>query len=1055
MINNILRALFYWPIRITANCTPIPFEPAKHIKIDHSKEIVYIMVSSSVANMLTLERLTTKLDWPSPFGTVRIGNQELPRTVYLRTPALFSSNAHEHDIAQNIFAWFDACQKAQQEVQIIPVSVLWSRDPSIEGSAIQGLDLATSSWRKFFTILLAGHDNCTIISDPINSNVLRERLEQISDINQRKQTLHRLLTLHFLHKVRSVVGRPFPNRAKLLHELVHRHGTQTAIHDAIQSTFKQIAAKAEQDLLSAQAAESHAATNQAAKSQAAKSQAEAKSEDYAQEKIASSSASQTSVQTEAHAKTQAKAHAETHTETQAKANAEGHPKAKAVASSANAAKASKNGNSALDDLPDIVFSPTANEKEKTDALQAYFEKKAYEIFDVMVADTRYPLLRFFNCAISKIWKRIYHGQSIIGANRVRELVQSGHEIIYIPCHRSHMDYILLLFAIFHEGLPIPQVASGDNLNFFPVGNIIRRCGSYFIRRKMKGDYFYTALFREYLSVLFERGYATEFFIEGGRSRTGRTLPPRSGMVSMAVQAQLRGIERPIVFIPTYLGYEHVMEVGSYMHELEGAKKKKESIKGLLGIFKRLRYYGRGYVTFGEPISIPRYLAKHVPDWHKDIDPSGNARPAWLYETVNLLSHEIILKLNDSATVNGINLCALALMGDVDHTLSLNMLKRCLKLYLIILSCDEKRQAMMATMDIDILIHQALELNKFHVYKVGPEMRFAQPSYGQIMQLTYFQNNILHLFALPALIANIIIRNGHISRRDVNTHTRSLFYFLRHELYAPDVEEMLDTLISRYINVFVQSGFLVEQDHHMLMLSGDGLEEFSILANNIRPNLVRYVVAVTVLQQVRPNDITREKFIAICVELCHHVPNEVTNNSPEFADPIMFNIMCDTFIRHKYFEIAEDKTIIPHPNKLAKLSSAAEPLLAAKLVRHLKKEVTLIRIYGLNDPQKAAAEVAAAVDAAEAAAAANDIGAAAAELSTDLAKAEQEQAQEQTLEHEPAVTAADITNAPDATATPDASLAPHVGSHTGSHASSHAVSDAVLDKAIAQAERSMQ
>ena len=182
-----------------------------------------------------------------------------------------------------------------------------------------------------------------------------------------------------------------------------------------------------------------------------------------------------------------------------------------------------------------------------------------------------------------------------------------------------MDYILLSFVIFHEGLPLPQVASGDNLNFFPVGPLIRRCGSYFIRRKMKGDKFYTAMFREYLLILFERGYATEFFIEGGRSRTGRTLPPRTGMVSMTVQAQLRGIERPIAFVPTYLGYEHVMEVGSYMRELGGIKKQKESAWDLLGIFKRLRYYGRGYVTFGEPIIVPKFLQNHVPTWKDDID----------------------------------------------------------------------------------------------------------------------------------------------------------------------------------------------------------------------------------------------------------------------------------------------------------------------------------------------------------------------------------------------------------------------------------------------------
>lgn len=815
MVNRFLRALFYWPIRITATCEPIPFEPAKHIKIDPNKEIVYIMVSSSVGNMLTVERLTKKLGWPSPFERIKIGNHSLPRTAYLRSPSFFSSNAHARDISEIIYEWFDACHEVNKDIQIIPISVLWSRDPSIEGSAIRGIDLSTPGWRKFLTLTFAGRDNCTIISDPCSAFYLEERLGSIEDEDLRRKTLKRLIQLHFLRKVRTVVGRPFPNRAKLLKELVKRQGTQLAIQD------------------------------------------EMKAKGLTQEEL---------------------------------------------------------------------------------------EKKAYEIFDIMVADTRYPLLRFFNTIISLVWNRIYHGQNIVGANQVRELVQNGYEIIYIPCHRSHMDYILLLFAIFHEGLPIPQVASGDNLNFFPVGQIIRRCGSYFIRRKMKGDTFYTALFREYLSVLFERGYATEFFIEGGRSRTGRTLPPRTGMVSMTVQAQLRGIERPIAFIPTYLGYEHVMEVGSYMHELEGAKKQKESIKGLLGIFKRIRYYGRGYVTFGEPISVPRFLNTHVPHWHDAIDPTGNARPDWLYDTVNQLSHEIIIKLNDSATVNGINLCALAIIGDADHTLSINMLKRCLKLYLLVLSCDSKRQSMMPTTSVETLISQALELKKFRAYDVGEDMKFVRPSRGQTLQLTYFQNNILHLFALPALIATIMVRNGHISRTDVITHARSLFYFLKHELFVPVSEGELDPLINKYLDVFVQGGYILEQEHEILTLSGDGYEELLILSSSIRLNLVRYLIAVALLKQINKGELSKQEFIDACVDLCHQVPNDVTNNSPEFADPIMFNIMCDTFVRHHYFSYENDK-ITPHHAKIHRLAVATEPLLAAKLVRHLKTEIETIKRYG--------------------------------------------------------------------------------------------------------------
>ena len=804
MLNDFLRLLFYWPIRLTATCEAIPFEPEKHIKLDPNKPTVYLTVSSSVGNLLTIERLAQKIGWPSPFGQFQIGNRTVKRTAFLRTPRLFSSQAHIRDLNEIFNTWVEAAQEAGTDVQIVPITVLWSRNPSYEGIALRGIDHANSAWSKFWTLLFAGRDNCTIISEPFSLLELSARMA----VKKYPHILNRAAALHFLRKARSVVGQPFPNRKLIIEELLQRPGTAAAIEE------------------------------------------------------------------------------------------------------------------------EVAAHPELNPEE--------LRKRAREIWDIMAADTRYPLLKFLNTIVSTLWRRIYHGQSIIGAEKVRQLVQSGHEIIYIPCHRSHMDYILLSFVIFHEGLPIPQIASGDNLNFFPVGPLIRRCGSYFIRRKMKGDKFYTALFREYLSLLFERGYATEFFIEGTRSRTGRMLPPRTGMVSMAVQAQLRGIERPIAFVPTYLGYEHVMEVGSYMHELEGHKKVKESARQLLGIFKRLRYYGRGYVTFGDAVIIPRFLSSAVPNWREWCDPAGRARPEWLHDTVDAMAHEIIVKLNDSATVNGINLCALALINDDDHTISMPVLRRCLQLFLDLLKCDPQRAKSIPHADITTLIKQAVELNKFHTYDVGEDMQFIRPSRGQTLQLTYFQNNILHLFALPALIANIIIRNGHIKRSEVNGHTRSLFYFLRHELFVPVDEAHLDGLIETYIDAFLRGGYIM-QSEDTLYISGDGFNEFNILSRTIRLNLIRYLVAVTALKQIKDGTVTIEELVEICLKLCHLLPGEVYNYSPEFADPVIYKILCNTFIRHNYFKVLDDGTIQTNPPKIEKLVKTAAPLLGAREYRLLSSQ----------------------------------------------------------------------------------------------------------------------
>lgn len=800
MLNKFLRLVFYWPIRLTTNCRPIPPRPLENVKLDKNKPIVYVTVSSSLGNLLAIERLTEKLGLPSPFEDLVIGGTTVKRVAFLRRASFFGHFATKVGLNKIYNEWMQACYEYNTDIQIIPITVLWSRNPSYEGLNLTGIDTPTPSCKKFLTLTFAGRDNCTIVSEPVSALDLQKKM-----LGRSKDLINRTMARHFLKQARSVVGKPMPNRKRLLKALVKRPGSQAAIEE---------------------------------------------------------------------------------------------------------------------------------ELKKGELTREQLEAKAYSIFSNMAADTRYPLLRFLNSIITFLWRRFYHGQTIIGAERVREMVRNGYEIIYIPCHRSHMDYILLSFVIFREGLPIPQIASGDNLNFFPVGPFIRRCGSYFIRRKIKGDTFYSSLFREYMAMLFESGYATEFFIEGGRSRTGRTLPPKTGMVAMTVQAQLRGIERPIAFVPTYLGYEHVMEVGSYMKELGGAKKKKESAMQLLGIFKRLRYYGRGYVSFGEPVVVPRFLSSHVPNWRDDVDPMGNSRPEWLFDTVNQMAHEIIMSLNDSAMVNGINLCAMALISDEDHTMSMKTLNNCIRLYLDLLACDKNRADSIPKDQPHTLIQQALELRKFHTYDVGENVIFVRPSKGQTLQLTYFQNNILHLFALPALVASILICHKTISQEDIIGHTRSLFYFLRHELFAPVTEEELDELIMAYVDCFIEKGYVIERGGKYTV-SGEGFEEFHILALSINLNLTRYLVAAIALDQTEDNVYDQEQFIEHCVNLSNELPAEITHDSPEFADPILFRIMCFTFVRHSYFTLKDKKIVVNHP-KVHKLLDAAQPLLHEKDVTILKE-----------------------------------------------------------------------------------------------------------------------
>ena len=125
------------------------------------------------------------------------------------------------------------------------------------------------------------------------------------------------------------------------------------------------------------------------------------------------------------------------------------------------------------------------------------KERAQSYVTEIAADYREGLIRFGDRLLTRIWNKIYNGISVGHAERIRELAANGHEIVYVPCHRSHMDYLLLTYVIYHEGMVTPHIAAGINLNFWPVGKVFRRGGAFFLRRSFAGNKLYTAVFREY------------------------------------------------------------------------------------------------------------------------------------------------------------------------------------------------------------------------------------------------------------------------------------------------------------------------------------------------------------------------------------------------------------------------------------------------------------------------------------------------------------------------------------------------------------------------------
>ncbi len=463
----------------------------------------------------------------------------------------------------------------------------------------------------------------------------------------------------------------------------------------------------------------------------------------------------------------------------------------------------------------------------------------------IAADFSYETVRLSDRVLSWTWNRLYQGINVTNAERVRQLAQDGHEIVYVPCHRSHMDYLLLSYVLYHQGLVPPHIAAGINLNFWPAGPIFRRLGAFFIRRTFKGNKLYSTVFREYLGELFTRGYSVEYFVEGGRSRTGRLLEPKTGTLSMTIQAMLRGGTRPITLVPIYIGYEHVMEVGTYAKELRGATEEKESLLQMVRGLRKLRNLGQGYVNFGEPLPLTTYLNQNVPHWRESIDPIEAQRPSWLTPAVNDLAARIMVRINNAAAANAMNLCSTALLASRQRSLTREQLLEQLECYLQLMrNVPYAPDATVPTQTPDQLLDHALNMNKFEVEKDNIGDIIILPR-EQAVLMTYYRNNIHHMLVLPSLIASIVMHHRRVSRVELLRQVSLIYPMLKAELFLRYDKEQLAEVLQPLIEELIRQQLICSKGDE-LVLNPARIRPLQLLAAGVRETLQRYAITMSIL-----------------------------------------------------------------------------------------------------------------------------------------------------------------------------------------------------------------
>jgi len=562
----------------------------------------------------------------------------------------------------------------------------------------------------------------------------------------------------------------------------------------------------------------------------------------------------------------------------------------------------------------------------------------------MVNNYSHPIIRVFDRFLTWLWTRLYDGVEVHHFERVRELA-ADHEIIYVPCHRSHVDYLLLSYVIYKRGLSIPYVAAGDNLDVPILGPMLRGAVAFYIRRSFRGNPLYTAVLREYMHTLITRNTPIEYFIEGGRSRTGRLLPPKMGMLAMTIHSQLRQTNKPVVFIPTYIGYERIMEGGTYVGELKGKPKESESLMGLLKVGRKIeRIFGNVHLSFGTPL--------HLTDFMEKFDVPADSLPADRTDTplddktsamVDNIGVKIMQHINKAAVINPVSLLSLVLLSAPKSALDEEICREQISLYQ---SIARKQPYSDDTIITDMSPQQIIDYGiKLKLIERTPHILgdIIQVADKQAALLSYFRNNILHVFILQSFLAALVARNGRIERSRLDGIVEQLYPFLQSELFLYYPAHGLTDTLNQKIDNMLTHGLIVELSDGMLSVpeaNSNCYQQLEVLGTPVEQSLERYFMTLALLAQQGSGNLTADEVVDLCHLLGQRLSVLYADDIPDFFDRSLFLSFVNALIRLDYLRKEEETGILTFDQRIDDIAHHAKYVLSPDMMQILQQVASL-------------------------------------------------------------------------------------------------------------------
>ena len=449
---------------------------------------------------------------------------------------------------------------------------------------------------------------------------------------------------------------------------------------------------------------------------------------------------------------------------------------------------------------------------KRDIHIARIRRKADAYIDEIACKQSPALIRIAEYVVGWILHTMFQGVSYNqeGLRHIKSMTQKG-PIIFVPCHKSHIDYLMLPYLMYRHNMAVPYIAAGANLSFWPLGPIFRAGGAFFLRRTFRGNVLYSKVFAEYIYRLLIEGFNIKLFIEGTRSRTGKLIMPKLGFVSILLNAFKNGACEDLVFAPIYIGYDRVLEEKSYLHEIEGGKKEPENFLQVISARKFLRNrYGKVYIKFHPTISVNQLLAA-----------SGSNLPEMTNKEQNALcrnlGHRIINAINQVTVITPHALTASVLLNVPKERLSYGDLMQQIDNYLQHLTIQNADIADTLLMDHIHAVENVIRdymgrklISRVDGRKDSPlsEAQFAV-NVSRRPVLEYYKNNCISFFVPTAFVALSILDKDafQFSASDLQEVYLFLQDFFKYE-FAFDLDKAPDYYLRKTIKSFIDDAIII-------------------------------------------------------------------------------------------------------------------------------------------------------------------------------------------------------------------------------------------------------